>query len=91
MGIVYLVLAHLFIASPLRPYIKRGFILLTFVGLFGDLLSPWLVQSVSDVTLWRYPLRGLASDRLHRLGRARGRDVGEPVRGRAPTEVSHDV
>jgi len=47
MGIVYLVLAHLFIASPLRPDIKRGFILLTFAGLFGDLLSPWLVRYVS--------------------------------------------
>jgi len=49
MGLVYLVLAHLFIATPLRPEIKRGFLLLTCAGLFGDLLSPWLIRYVSGM------------------------------------------
>jgi hypothetical protein len=47
MGVVYLVLAHLFIATPLRPDIKRWFIVLALAGLAGDLVSPWLIRYVS--------------------------------------------
>lgn len=46
-AVVYLVLAHLFIATPLAPTLKIGFIVLGFVGLFVDLLAPWLVRFVS--------------------------------------------
>jgi hypothetical protein len=47
MGIVYLVLAHLFLATPLSPGLKRSFIVVAFAGLAGDLVSPWLIRYVS--------------------------------------------
>jgi hypothetical protein len=47
MGVVYLVLAHLFVATPLRPVLKQWFIVLAFAGLATDLLAPWLVRYVS--------------------------------------------
>jgi hypothetical protein len=47
MGVVYLVLAHLFIATPLRPVLKQGVIVLALAGLVGDLVSPWLIRYVS--------------------------------------------
>ncbi len=47
MGIVYLVLAHLFIATRLPLGVQRLFILLAFAGLAGDLVAPWLITYVS--------------------------------------------
>ena len=47
MGVVYLVLAHLFIATPLRPGMKQGLIVLAFLGLAGDLIAPWLIRYVT--------------------------------------------
>ncbi len=47
MGVVYLVLAHLFIATAVSPAFKRRCIVLAFAGLAGDLLSPWLIRYVS--------------------------------------------
>jgi hypothetical protein len=47
MGIVYLVLAHLFIATTVRPALKRGCIVLAFAGLAGDLMAPWLIRYLS--------------------------------------------
>ena len=47
MGVVYLVLAHLFVATPVRPAVKQGLIVLAFAGLSGDLLSPWLICYLS--------------------------------------------
>ena len=47
MGVVYLVLAHLFIATPLTPGIKTFFIVLAFAGLAGDLVAPWLIRYVA--------------------------------------------
>jgi hypothetical protein len=47
MGLVYLVLAHLFIATPVRPPLKRGLIVLGALGLAGDLLAPWLIRYLS--------------------------------------------
>jgi len=46
MGVVYLVLAHLFIATTLSPALKQAAILVAFAGLTGDLLSPWLIRYV---------------------------------------------
>ena len=43
MGVVYLVLAHLFVATPLRASWKRIMIVLAFAGLLGDLIAPWLI------------------------------------------------
>ena len=47
MGLVYLVLAHLFLATGLGPRCKRGCIVLAFTGLAGDLVSPWLIRYVA--------------------------------------------
>jgi hypothetical protein len=47
MGMVYLVLAHLFLATGVSAGVKRGVIVIGFVGLFGDLVSPWLIRYVS--------------------------------------------
>ena len=47
MGVVYLVLAHLFVATPVRPAMKQGLIVLAFAGLAGDLVAPWLVRYVA--------------------------------------------
>lgn len=47
MGVVYLVLAHLFLATALGPGLKRGFVILAFLGLLGDLVSPWLIRYVA--------------------------------------------
>jgi hypothetical protein len=47
MGVVYLVLAHLFVATPVRTSVKQVVIVLAFAGLAGDLLAPWLVRYVS--------------------------------------------
>jgi hypothetical protein len=47
MGVVYLVLAHLFVATPLRPVVKQWLIVLAFAGLAADLIAPWLVRYVS--------------------------------------------
>jgi hypothetical protein len=47
MGVVYLVLAHLFIATPVRPIVKQGLIVLAFAGLAGDLIAPWLIRYVA--------------------------------------------
>jgi len=44
MGIEYLILAHLFVATAISPQIKRGLIILGFVGLAGDLVAPWLIR-----------------------------------------------
>ena len=44
MGVVYLVLAHLYIATAVRPALKRAVIVLAFAGLLGDLVSPWLIR-----------------------------------------------
>jgi hypothetical protein len=47
MGMVYLVLAHLFIATTVGPALKLGMIILAFAGMAGDLVAPWLVRYVS--------------------------------------------
>jgi hypothetical protein len=47
MAMVYLVLAHLFIATPVGPALKRARIVVAFVGLAGDMVSPWLIRYLS--------------------------------------------
>lgn len=49
MGVVYLVLAHLFLATPVRPALKQTLIVLGFGGLVGDIVAPWLIRYVSAV------------------------------------------
>lgn len=47
MGVVYLVLAHLFIATSASPRLQRLMIILAFAGLAGDMITPWLIRYVS--------------------------------------------
>jgi len=47
MAIVYLVLAHLFIATTVAPGPKLAALVLGFGGLAGDLLAPWLIRYVA--------------------------------------------
>ncbi|HVN83490.1 MAG TPA: hypothetical protein VMW17_01460 [Candidatus Binatia bacterium] len=47
MGIVYLVLAHLFVATSLSPPAKLWLISVGFAGLAGDLVGPWLIRYVA--------------------------------------------
>jgi hypothetical protein len=46
-GVIYLVLAHLFIATSVTPTVKMGLVILGFVGFFSDLLAPWLIRFVA--------------------------------------------
>jgi hypothetical protein len=43
-GIVYLVLAHLFLATSARDGVKRFGVVIAFAGVAGDLLAVWLVR-----------------------------------------------
>src|SRR5437899_8614725 len=47
MGIVYLVLAHLFIATSIASRLKLTLIVLAFAGMTGDLIGPWLIRYVA--------------------------------------------
>lgn len=46
-GVVYLVLAHLLIATTAPGTVKRAAIVLGFVGLAGDLVGVWMIRYVS--------------------------------------------
>lgn len=46
-GVVYLVLAHLFIATSVSPSLKTALVLLGLVALLIDLLAPWLIRFVA--------------------------------------------
>lgn len=52
MGVVYLVLAHLVVATSAPDLVKRVAIILAFVGLVGDLLGVWLIRYVSGAFAW---------------------------------------
>lgn len=44
MGVVYLVLAHLFIATSVSLRLQRVIVVLAFGGLAGDIVVPWLIR-----------------------------------------------
>jgi hypothetical protein len=52
MGVVYLVLAHLVVATSAPDLVKRVAIILAFVGLVGDLVGVWLIRYVSGAFAW---------------------------------------
>jgi hypothetical protein len=52
MGVVYLVLAHLVVATSAPELVKRVAIILAFVGLVGDLVGVWLIRYVSGAFAW---------------------------------------
>jgi hypothetical protein len=47
MGTVYLILAHLIIATTAPPRVKIWSVAAGFGGLFGDVVGPWLIRYVS--------------------------------------------
>ncbi|MGH9362311.1 MAG: hypothetical protein ACRD2T_10375 [Thermoanaerobaculia bacterium] len=52
MGLVYLVLAHLFLATKAPERVKRAGVVVTFAGLAGDLVGVWLIVYVSALFAW---------------------------------------
>jgi hypothetical protein len=66
-GVVYLVLAHLFLATAMSDRVKRAGIVVTFVGLAGDMLGIWLIRYVSavfaytQVVFWGFEWVGFAA------------------------------
>lgn len=49
MGLVYLVMAHLLLATRAPLWIKQTAIVVGFAGLFGDIACMWLVRFVSPL------------------------------------------
>ncbi len=47
MGVSFLVLAHLFVATSLGPRVKWSFIGLAFFSSQGDIAGPWLIRYLS--------------------------------------------
>lgn len=52
MGVVYLVLAHLFIATDVTRRWARAVLWLAFFGFAGDLLCPWLIRYGAAAFAW---------------------------------------
>jgi hypothetical protein len=52
MAVVYLILAHLMIATRAPGWVKRWTIVLGFAGLTGDIVGLWLVRYVSPRFAW---------------------------------------
>lgn len=52
MGIVYLVLAHLFLATTAPQALKRAGVTVAFAGLAGDLVGVWLIVYASAAFAW---------------------------------------
>ena len=47
MGLVYLVMAHLMVATSASEAVKRAMIILALAGLVGDIVGVWLIRYVS--------------------------------------------
>jgi hypothetical protein len=52
MGVVYLVLAHLVLATSAPDLVKRAAIVVALVGLVGDLVGIWLIRYLSGAFAW---------------------------------------
>jgi hypothetical protein len=52
MAVIFLVLAHLFVATSLGSRPKIVTLLVTFAGISGDLIGPWLVRYVAAGLAW---------------------------------------
>jgi hypothetical protein len=52
MGVVYLILAHLVVATRAPGWVKQWSIVLGFVGLTGDIVGLWMVRYVSARCAW---------------------------------------
>jgi len=66
-GVVYLVLAHLFLATSVSEWVKRAGIVVAFAGLAGDMIGIWLIRYVSalfaytQVLFWGFEWAGFAA------------------------------
>ena len=52
MAIVFLILAHLFASTATPPALKGLVLTVTFAGLLGDLLAPWLIRYGAAWCAW---------------------------------------
>jgi len=52
MAIVFLILAHLFVATSTPEPVKATVLAVAFTGTVGDLASPWLVRYVAAGCAW---------------------------------------
>jgi hypothetical protein len=52
MAVVFLILAHLFVATPVSDPTKRVVLVVTFGGTLGDLVAPWLVRYGAGWCAW---------------------------------------
>jgi len=52
MGGLYLILAHLIIATTAPPAVKRWSVIGGFAGLVGDVAGVWLIRYVSPLFAW---------------------------------------
>jgi len=52
MGVVFLILAHLFASTSWPPTFKTFVLLITFAGILGGLAGPWLVRYVAPGWAW---------------------------------------
>ena len=52
MGVVFLVLAHLFVSTRASNRIKGLLLAVTFAGTLGDLAGPWLVRYGAAGCAW---------------------------------------
>lgn len=52
MAVVFLILAHLFVATSVPESVKTPVLLATFAGTLGDLASPWLVRYGAAWCAW---------------------------------------
>jgi hypothetical protein len=52
MAVTFLILAHLFVATSVSGAIKATVLAVTFAGMVGDLLAPWLVRYVAAGFAW---------------------------------------
>jgi hypothetical protein len=49
MGVLFLILAHLILATAISPWLRTSLIILACVGSLGDIASYWLIRYVSPV------------------------------------------
>jgi hypothetical protein len=52
MAVIFLILAHLFVATPVSDATKAVVLIVAFGGTAGDLLAPWLVRYVAAPFAW---------------------------------------
>jgi hypothetical protein len=60
MGVVFLILAHLFAATALPSRAKGAVLAVTFAGVLGDLAGPWLTRYLAAGCSWVVLLAWLA-------------------------------